>query len=107
MNEENDPPSPPANSEGDGGRKILWLPAAFVPSAFGIASIGNSGASHTLLIVFISLNVLCSVAASVGLGKGMGVGTRFLLVFFFSPAFFVLNLIIVAFVGCSRSGGIG
>jgi hypothetical protein len=108
MNEDNQYSQPPLNEGGAPFWKIMWLCAALLPSfiGFAYAYFRNTGPSFTPLLAAVDL--VCSVSGSLGLVRGMkSASTRGLLGLFLSVFFFVLNAIIVLFMGCSNVGGIG
>jgi hypothetical protein len=107
MNEEEKMPRPPPNKGDESVRKVIWLFAAFFPSAIGIASLHLKNPGQLLFPVLVTLNLIFSVAASVGLVRGMkNGGFQFIIGFFLIPFFFVINALIVLFIGCSGMGRI-
>ena len=107
MNEESNLPKPPPNEGDESVLKVIWLLAAFVPSLIGIACLHIKNQGQVLLPLLVVLNLVLSVAASVGLVRGMkNGGAQFIIGFFLIPFFFVLNVLIVLFVGCSGMGRI-
>jgi len=108
MNEESNLPKPPPNEGDESVLKAIWLLAAFVPSVIGIACFQVKNPGRGLLPLLIALNLILSVAATVGLVRGMkSGGAQFIIGLFLIPFFFVLNVLIVLFVGCSGMGRIG
>ena|SRR5579863_9073404 len=108
MNEESSLPQPPPSERDKSFRKVMWLLAAFVPSALGVACFHLKERGRELLPYVVVVNLVISVAASVGLVRGMkNAGAQFILGLFLIPFFFVLNVLIVFFVGCSGMGRIG
>jgi len=107
MSEEQNLPQPLPN-DGDGSTpKIVWLFAAFFPSVIGIASLYTKNPGQWLVAVLVVLNLVCSVAASAGLVRGMKKeGIQVIVGFFLFVFLFVLNALIVLFVGCSGKGRI-
>ncbi len=102
MNEDGKLPQPPPNESEEALRRLMWLLAAFLPSVIGIACFHLKKPRQGLLPLLVGVNLALSVAASVGLVRGMkNVGAQFILGLFLIPCFFVLNTLIVLFVGCS------
>ena len=102
MNEEpgqirsNEPP------RGNGSSGFLWLFCAFVPALIALPLLNV--AVPALVFVILGLNVICSFLAGTGLVQGMKDGVaRFFLGLFLTGVFFVLNVIIVVYVGFSHS----
>jgi hypothetical protein len=86
--------------------KILYVFIAFLPSLVGIASFQLKNQGQGLIQFLFFLNLICSIVASLGLAQGIkSDGLQFLLNLFLIPAFFVMNVLIVLFVGCSGMGG--
>ena len=107
MNEENNQLKPPPDEDTESVRKAIWLLAAFVPSVVGIACLQIKNPGQGMLPLMLVADLICSVAASVGLVRGMkNGGAQFIIGFFLIPFFFVLNGLIVLFVGCSGMGRI-
>ena len=107
MNEDNNLPNPSLGNGSDPVRKIIWLFAAFFPGVAGIICLNIKNPGSWLFPALLILNLVFSVASSVGLVKGMkNEGSQFALGFFLTGFFFVLNAFIVLFVGCSGMGRI-
>ena len=84
--------------------KILFVFIAFLPSLAGVACLQLINQGHGLFL-FV-LNLICSIVASLGLAQGIkSIGLQVFLNLFLIPAFFVMNVMIVVFVGCSGMGG--
>ena len=100
MNDEPDPmPQPP---RGGGPPRWLWLFCAFAPALVTISIIDSIGPG--LMPVLFGLNVCCSSAAGMGLVRGIQHNVAQLFLGLFLVAiFFVLNIVIVIYVGCSHS----
>jgi len=107
MNEESDPPRFPANNGEGAGRRILWLLTAFVPSVIGTVCFQLKNIGSWLLPVLILLTLICCVAASVGLVRGMkNKAAQPIVGLLLIPFFIGLNVLIVLFIGCSGMGRI-
>jgi uncharacterized membrane protein YphA (DoxX/SURF4 family) len=108
MNEEEQFPQPPPSGGDATFRKIMWLCAALCPSAIGFACVHIKNPGQLLFPCLVVVDVICSVAGSLGLVRGMKTAaSRAFLGLFLSVFFFVLNAVIVLFMGCSGIGGIG
>ena len=106
MNEQNEP-FDPRNNASTGLRPFAWLLLAFVPSVIGVLSLQIKNASPIWGILLVMLAVACCCASGIGLlskmeNRGLGIFLGLLL----GAGFFVLNVIIVIFVGCSGMGRI-
>jgi len=87
-------------------RKMFSLFAGFAPSMVAIACFHLKNPGQSLLPLLIILNLICSIVASIGLLRGMkNEGLQILFSFLLIPFFFVLNVLIAIFVGCSGMGG--
>jgi len=107
MNEEKNLSKSPTHDGDESVLKMIWLFAAFIPGAIGIACLHLKNPGRWLFPLLIALNLMFSVAASVGLVHGMkDGGVQFIIGLFLAPFFFVLNTLIVLFVGCSGMGRI-
>ena len=107
MNEEDNPPNPPPGTDAQIIRKILWLLAAFLPSIIAITCLPMKNLGPGMFWFLAITNLVCSTAASAGLMAGIkGDGARFFWVLLLIPFFFILNIVIVVFVGCSGMGRI-
>ena len=113
MNDERGSPEFGQNDKRQFNRKILWLLVALSPNGFAIG-IGfftplTSGLWNGLWLLYflIGLNAVLSVAASVGLVRGMrDKPLQFLARLLLAIFFFALNLLIAFFVGCTPMGRI-
>jgi hypothetical protein len=86
--------------------KMASLVVVFVPSILAIFLISFKYAPSWILPVLAILNLLCSAVGSVGLVRGLKHDSmKFLLVCVLVPFFFLLNVLIVIFIGCSGQGG--
>ena len=107
MDEKTNSTPPPPN---DGDRfvaKLLWLCAAFIPSVIGVACLQLKNPGQGLLPALLILNLVFCVTASIGLLQGMkSEASRFIFAVFLILCFFVLNTLIVLFIGCSGMGRI-
>ena len=107
MNEENGSHETPPEDRYQPFGKIIWLPVALIPSviAIGMLSLGVQSAGLWLLCFLIALNVLFSVAASVGFMRGLkDEAVQILGGLLLTALFFALNAGIVIFAGCACSG---
>ena len=103
-----DEPNQPNQPNGEGRQFLLlvWLLCAFVPSLVGILSLEIKNAPQGLGILLLILNAGCSLCSGIGLLSG--IKDQVLRVIFgvlLGGFFFVLNVFIVIFVGCSGMGG--
>jgi hypothetical protein len=93
------------NPKNDPGLKFLWLFCAFIPSLAGIMLLSHPFPWAMQFAFF--LNVVCSLAAGIGLLSGMEEKvSQIMLGIFLGGGFFFLNVVIVIFVGCSGMGRI-
>lgn len=100
MNE--DPSQPPPVPRSKAGQKILWLIVALLPSLLGVITVSAANTNSGVLSFLVILNLVCSIAASIGLVRDInGQGLRYLVAFLLVPAFFVMNAFIVVFIGCT------
>jgi len=105
MSDETNPPQKP-DDENNSGLKFLWLFCAFVPSLVAISFMGMKNPPQWFGVFALFLDAACSLLAGVGLLSGMkDQVVRVILGVFLGGVFFVLNVIIVVFVGCSGMGG--
>jgi hypothetical protein len=106
MDEEQKTPATPPKAGGSGGEKALWFCVGMIPSLMGIAimAIGlNSSASKVAILISIGL----ILAASIGMTRTtQGKVRRAFLMVFLAGFFFMINGIVVVFVGCSSMGRI-
>ena len=98
-----DPSNPPPVPGGKATRKIMWVLVAFLPSLIGIIVVSAINApSPGALPFLIILDVVCSIAAAIGLVQGIeSEATKFIVAFLLIPAFFLINAFIVVFIGCA------
>jgi hypothetical protein len=99
--------SGPPNDQSDPLTKIGWLFCAFLPGAVAAICFQAKFDPNWLLPALLALNVACSFFSSFGLLRGMTdklfeSGMALIL----SVIFFVLNVVIALFVGCSGMGRI-
>lgn len=107
MDDQKEPTQPPPKDGDAYVVKMVWLCAAFFPSAIGIACLHFKNPFRWLFPLILTLNLIFSVAASIGLVRGMrSAASKFILGFFLILFFFVLNALIVLFIGCSGMGRI-
>ena len=105
MNDENGLPELPPNGEDRYSRKMMWLLAAFLPSAIGIACVYLIKSDSKLWFLIHGLDLILCVVASVNLVRGMTDKTvQIIAGFFLSIFFFLLNTLIVVSAGCSQIG---
>jgi hypothetical protein len=84
--------------------KILWVVAAFFPSLVGIALVSMTNTDNGALSFLIILNIVCCIAASMGLVQGIEPRwLQVLVAVLLIPAVFVANVFIVVFVGCTMA----
>lgn len=102
MNE--DPSMPPPVPGNKAGQKIMWVCVAFLPSLIGIAVVSMKNTDNGAAAFLIIMNAVCSIAASVGLVRGMEMRwLQVLVAVVLVPAFFVVNGFIVIFIGCTMA----
>jgi ascorbate-specific PTS system EIIC-type component UlaA len=105
MNEEPNPPPEPENTNPI--PIMLWLLVAFLPSVVSIGLMRLKNTPSEMLTGLVILAGACCVSSAFGVLRGVKeVGLRVLLGLFLAGGFFVLNVIIVIFVGCSGMGNI-
>jgi hypothetical protein len=87
-----------------GSLRVLWILGAFIPSILGITSIRSNNGQ--VLPVLILINFICSIVCAGGTMRGSmkNKSVELFLAFCLAAFFFVFNLIIVVFVGCSGPG---
>lgn len=102
MNEENElPPIPPTYSTPF--PPFVWLIVAFVPGAVGLVTLLFNIDSPVFAFFLLIVAVVCCLSSGIGLlYKVKDRVTRIVLGVFLGGFFFVLNAIIVIFVGCSQ-----
>ena len=87
--------------------RLLWLPCAFIPSVAGIACLGAHSPPQWMFTALVILNGGCCLLAAFGLLGGIKeLIARVFLGLFLAGFLFVLNCLIVLFVGCSGMGRI-
>jgi len=105
MNENHKFLEPPPKRDGEFEPKIIWMGVALLPSVIGMACFGLKGQGQPLLSVLLVLDLIFSVAGSIGLVREIKNETkRFVLGFFLTGFFSVLNAFIVAAIGCAGMG---
>jgi hypothetical protein len=98
MNEE------PSQSNRPGNQKnpAIWLLCAFVPSLVAIPCWGLKSPVPALVPLLVILNIVCSLTAGIKLlGRTKAQDLRIALGFLLGVFFFVMNVVVVVFVGCS------
>ena len=105
MSDEIDPP-PPANEDpNSSGVTVLWLLFAFLPSLIAIPLINNP--SPSIGAWLFPLGGGCCLIAAFGVLRRMKDPIlRIVLGLLLAGLFFVVNIIIVVFIGCSGMGRI-
>jgi len=99
------PPTPLVKPERKRVPGILWLLEAFIPSVVALGIMEKANASPYLGVALSILCVVCSVIAAVGLVRGMrSLAMQIILGIFLAGFFFIMNVVVVVFIGCSRSG---
>jgi len=107
MNLDRNQPDPPPKGDEEAIRKLIWLAAAFIPSIIGIACLHIKSPGPGLFPILGNINVFVSLSASIELLRGIKSKTTLAFaVLFPTPFFFILNALIVVFVGCSGMGRI-
>jgi len=102
MNEEINPSQKPGGN-GSSGLKILWLFLAFIPSLVTILGFETRTPREGFGMFALILGITCSLLAGIGLLNGMKDRVvRVVLGIALGGVFFLLNFIIVLFVGCSQ-----
>ena len=97
-------PEPPT-SKNKSFPKIIWLLVAFIPGLVGVACLKIN--APWLLYFLVTLDIACSVSASIGLVRGMkSREAQSALALLLTLFFLVANVFIVLFVGCSSMGRI-
>jgi hypothetical protein len=96
------PPTPGEPNEGV--PKLMWLGVALAPTVIGLICFQARTAALPLFPLLVILDVVCSIAGSVGLVRGTrDAAARVFLGLFLTAFFFILNALIVLFIGCSGS----
>jgi len=107
MNEEQQASPPPPDENNAAAWKVMWMCAAFIPSVVGMACLQWKSKGQWPFLLVVSLDLICSLAGSIGIVRGMKNGAlRMFLGFALSVFFFILNAVIVLFMGCSGTGRI-
>lgn len=99
-----------SNQQGEGKKpflKLIWLLCAFIPSLVAIPCLGIKNMPQWLGLSLLMVNAGCSLFAGIGLLSGIkDPAIRVILGVLLGGFFFVLNVIIVIFIGCSGMGRI-
>jgi len=99
------PPTPPETPGRKPAPKILWLLVAFIPSVAALFTTQYINQHGYLVAVLLILGVVCSIVAAMELVRGMkSLAERVAVGIFLAGFFFVANVVIAVFIGCSRSG---
>jgi hypothetical protein len=102
MSEENQFSQPPPGDENKRFPKIIWLFVALCPSLLGFAFFRLRMAGQFALAILVIVDLICSVAAAAGLVRGIkSAAAQAFFRLFLGGFFFVLNGLMVLFVGCS------
>jgi uncharacterized membrane protein YphA (DoxX/SURF4 family) len=102
MSEENQFSQPPPGDEGKTFPKILWLFVALFPSALAFVCFRFTRVDSTVPAVLAVVDLVCSVAAGIGLARGIkSAAAKAFLAFVLCVFFFILNAIIVLLLGCT------
>lgn len=99
--------SPPPDGANKGASVIGWLIVAFVPSVISISflSVKYPSQWHVTALLFIAAG--CCLCSAFGMLSGIKEqAVRIVLGLFLAGGLFVLNVIIVVFVGCTNMGRI-
>jgi hypothetical protein len=105
MSDEMLPPEKP-NDETHFGSKMAWLVCAFIPCLVAILCFQIQNPPPSLFRFLLFLNSVCALCSGIGLLGGLkDKVVRVILGVFLGSVFFVLNVFIVLFVGCSGMGG--
>ena len=85
---------------------VVWLVCAFIPSLMAIACLSMRNSPSWLGFWLVVANAGCSLAAGIGLLSGIKMQVvRIIIGMLLAGFFFVLNVFIVVFAGCSGMGG--
>lgn len=107
MTEQINPPPQPDGTGGNPLPAILWLFVAFIPSLVSIHFLGARNPPQWLATALLILSATCCLCSGFGVLAGVkDVSLRIVLGLVVAIAFFVLNVIVVIFVGCSGMGRI-
>src|SRR5690242_19856356 len=87
-------------------REFVWMFCAFLPGLVAILCLEFKNPPQWLWGSLLLLNVLCSLSSGIGLlAKMKDQALQFIFGVLLAGLFFVLNVVIVIFVGCSGTGG--
>ncbi len=100
MNE--DPSTLPPVPRNKAGQKIIWVLVVFLPSLGGIPVVSMTTTDNGALSFLVILNLVCCIAASIGLVRGIEARwLQVLVACLLIPGFFVINAILTFFIGCA------
>jgi hypothetical protein len=96
----------PGSGNRAGALKVLWLFCAFIPSVVAISCLKIPNPGQDLLAVLLFVDLVGSFAGAAGLLSGSisNKGVQSVVICFLATFFFILNIVITVFVGCSGMG---
>lgn len=107
MTEQINPPPQPDGTGGSAFPPMLWLFVAFVPSLVSIPLLRARNPPQWSLIALLFLAAACCLCSGLGLLARMkDQVVRIVLGLVLAGVFFVLNVLVVLFIGCSGLGRI-
>src|SRR5262245_12167618 len=90
------------NKPNSPGAKVLWLLLAFVPSLLAFFMMDNNSSADIGSIILI-VGIICCLFSGFGIsGVLQNTAARIVLGLVLSAGFFVMNVIVVVLIGCSR-----
>lgn len=105
MSDEEQTPPPSPDPDEASFRTFFLLCIAFLPSLVGMVFLRAK--TPWLLRELVGLNLVCGIVGSIGLVRRMKYGaSRVIAAFLLALLFFILNAMIVLFIGCSGMGRI-
>jgi hypothetical protein len=100
-------PSPPDGSDKKAGLVFAWLIVAFVPSAISIALLGVKNVPQWSVTALLFIGAGCCLCSAFGMLSSVKDSVaRAILGLLLAGGLFVLNVLVVVFVGCSNMGRI-
>jgi hypothetical protein len=93
------------NGQGNPMPLVVWAFIAFIPSLVAISTMQSKNATPEFVRWLVVLGVVCSLLSGFGLLRRVkDVGPRVIFSVMLGFFLFCLNVVIVAFVGCSKMG---
>lgn len=105
--EENSPNAPPDGAGGNPVSTVFWLFVAFIPTLVSLLLFETKNPSQWSFRALLFLSAACCLCSGFGvLARMKDLVLRIALGLILAGVFFVLNLIVVLFIGCSGMGRI-